>query len=140
VQINTIAPALGPEEVERQVTFPVETALAGIPGLVETRSLSRHGFSQITAVFTDATDLYFARNLINERLPAARANLPDGLEPSMGPPVTGLGEVYIWTVECQGSGGAAGRPYVTPRATVWPPISRRRPICARSRTGSSRPS
>jgi len=114
VQINTIAPALGPEEVERQVTFPLETALAGAPGLVETRSLSRHGFSQITAVFTDATDLYFARALINERLQAARANLPEGLEPSMGPPVTGLGEVYIWTVEFKGAAAKAGVPYTTP--------------------------
>ena len=114
VQINTIAPALGPEEVERQVTFPLETALAGTPGLVETRSLSRHGFSQITAVFTDRTDLYFARALINERLQASRANLPDGLEPSIGPPVTGLGEVYIWTVEFKGAVASSGVPYVTP--------------------------
>ena len=114
VQINTIAPALGPEEVERQVTFPLETALAGTPGLIETRSLSRHGFSQITAVFSDDTDLYFARSLINERLQAARANLPDGLEPGMGPPVTGLGEVYIWTVEFKGAPARAGVPYVTP--------------------------
>ena len=114
VQINTIAPALGPEEVERQVTFPLETALAGAPGLVETRSLSRHGFSQITAVFTDKTDLYFARALINERLQAARANLPDGLEPGMGPPVTGLGEVYIWTVEFMGAPARSGGSYVTP--------------------------
>ena len=114
VQINTIAPALGPEETERQVTFPVETALAGIPGLVETRSLSRHGFSQVTAIFTDQTDLYFARNLVAERLQAARANLPDGLEPSMGPPVTGLGEVYIWTVEFKGAATRPGAAYVTP--------------------------
>ncbi len=114
VQINTIAPALGPEEVERQVTFPLETALAGAPGLIETRSLSRHGFSQITAVFTEDTDLYFARTLINERLQAARANLPDGLEPGMGPPVTGLGEVYIWTVEFKGAAARTGAAYVTP--------------------------
>ncbi|MDR6625244.1 CusA/CzcA family heavy metal efflux RND transporter [Caulobacter segnis] len=114
VQINTVAPALGPEEVERQVTFPLETALAGTPGLVETRSLSRHGFSQITAVFTESTDLYFARALVNERLQAARASLPDGLEPSMGPPVTGLGEVYIWTVEFKGAAARTGVPYVTP--------------------------
>ncbi|ADG10968.1 CusA/CzcA family heavy metal efflux RND transporter [Caulobacter segnis] len=114
VQINTVAPALGPEEVERQVTFPLETALAGTPGLVETRSLSRHGFSQITAVFTEATDLYFARTLVNERLQAARASLPDGLEPGMGPPVTGLGEVYIWTVEFKGAAARTGAPYVTP--------------------------
>ena len=93
VQINTIAPALGPEEVERQVTFPLETALAGLPGLTETRSLSRHGFSQITAVFTDATDIYFARNLVNERLQSARQDLPEGLSPTTGPVVTGLGEV-----------------------------------------------
>nr|WP_295107943.1 CusA/CzcA family heavy metal efflux RND transporter [uncultured Caulobacter sp.] len=114
VQINTVAPALGPEEVERQVTFPLETALAGTPGLAETRSLSRHGFSQITAVFTEKTDLYFARTLVNERLQAARASLPAGLEPGMGPPVTGLGEVYIWTVEFKGAAGRPGVPYVTP--------------------------
>ena len=77
VQITTVAPALGPEEVERQVTFPMETALAGLPGLTETRSLSRHGFSQITAVFTDSTDIYFARNLVNERIQSAREDLPE---------------------------------------------------------------
>ena len=68
VVVTSVAPALGPEEVERQVTFPLETALAGIPGLTETRSLSRHGFSQITAVFTDSTDIYFARAQVDERL------------------------------------------------------------------------
>lgn len=114
VQITTVAPALGPEEVERQVTFPLETALAGLPGLTETRSLSRHGFSQITAVFTDATDIYFARNLVNERLQAAREDLPEGLSPSMGPVVTGLGEVYIWTLELTGPAARPGAVYVTP--------------------------
>lgn len=114
VQINTIAPALGPEEVERQVTFPLETALAGLPGLTETRSLSRHGFSQITAIFTDATDIYFARNLVNERLQAARQELPDGLTPTTGPVVTGLGEVYIWTVDFTAEFAADGVVYVTP--------------------------
>ena len=114
VQITTVAPALGPEEVERQVTFPLETALAGLPGLTETRSLSRHGFSQITAVFTDATDIYFARNLVNERLQAAREDLPAGLSPSMGPVVTGLGEVYIWTLELTGPAARPGAAYVTP--------------------------
>ena len=114
VQITTVAPALGPEEVERQVTFPLETTLAGLPGLVETRSLSRHGFSQITAVFTDATDIYFARNLVNERLQAAREDLPQGLSPSMGPVVTGLGEVYIWTLEFTGAPARPGAVYVTP--------------------------
>ena len=114
VQITTVAPALGPEEVESQVTFPLETALAGLPGLTETRSLSRHGFSQITAVFTDATDIYFARNLVNEQLQGARADLPEGLSPSMGPVVTGLGEVYIWTLELTGSAAQPGAVYVTP--------------------------
>ena len=114
VQITTVAPALGPEEVERQVTFPLETELAGLPGLVETRSLSRHGFSQITAVFTDATDIYFARNLVNERLQAARADLPEDVAPSMGPVVTGLGEVYIWTLELSGPAARPGAAYVTP--------------------------
>ena len=113
VQITTVAPALGPEEVERQVTFPLETALAGLPGLTETRSLSRHGFSQITAVFTDRTDIYFARNLVNERIQSAGADLPGGLSPSMGPVVTGLGEVYIWTLEFKGEAARAGAPYVT---------------------------
>jgi len=114
VQITTVASALGPEEVERQVTFPLETALAGLPGLTETRSLSRHGFSQITAVFTDATDIYFARNLVGERLQAAREDLPEGLTPSMGPVVTGLGEVYIWTLEFKGAAARPNTPYVTP--------------------------
>lgn len=114
VQINTIAPALGPEEVERQVTFPLETALSGLPGLMETRSLSRHGFSQITAVFTDATDVYQARNLVNERLQSARQSLPDGLSPSMGPVVTGLGEVFIYTVEFSPEMSKDGSVYTTP--------------------------
>ncbi|RYF90292.1 MAG: CusA/CzcA family heavy metal efflux RND transporter, partial [Caulobacteraceae bacterium] len=114
VQVTTVAPALGPEEVERQVTFPMETSLAGLPGLIETRSLSRHGFSQITAVFTDATDIYFARALVNERIQAGRESLPEGLNPSMGPVVTGLGEVYIWTLEFKGPAAASGAAYVTP--------------------------
>ena len=114
VQITTVAPALGPEEVERQVTFPLETALSGMPGLVETRSLSRHGFSQITAVFTDSTDIWFARTLVNERMQDAREDLPGGLTPSMGPVVTGLGEVFIWTLEFKGPAAAEGTAYVTP--------------------------
>lgn len=112
VAITTVAPALGPEEVESQVTFPLESALAGIPGLTETRSISRHGLSQITAVFTDDTDIFFARNLINERLQSARDVLPGGAEPTMGPIATGLGEVFIWTVEF--TAAHANRPYVTP--------------------------
>ncbi|HYI39957.1 MAG TPA: CusA/CzcA family heavy metal efflux RND transporter [Allosphingosinicella sp.] len=112
VVVTTIAPALGPEEVEGQVTFPLETALAGMPGLMETRSLSRHGISQITAVFEDSTDIYFARNLVNERLRSAQASLPEGVDFTMGPLATGLGEVFIWTVEFRGP--AAQGVYVTP--------------------------
>ena len=105
VQINTVVPALSPVEVEKQVTFPVETALTGIPGLQYTRSLSRNGFSQVTAVFDDGVDIYFARNQINERLGEARESLPPGAEPLMGPVSTGLGEVFMWTVEYEYPGG-----------------------------------
>jgi cobalt-zinc-cadmium resistance protein CzcA len=99
VQINTEVPALSPVEIEKQVTFPIETVLAGIPGLAYTRSLSRNGFSQVTAVFHDQVDIYFARQQVNERLSEARESLPPGAEPIMGPISTGLGEVYMWTVE-----------------------------------------
>jgi cobalt-zinc-cadmium resistance protein CzcA len=99
VQINTLVPALAPVEVEKQVTFPIETALAGIPGLQYTRSISRNGFSQVQAVFEDSVDIYFARQQVNERLSAAKESLPPGVEPAMGPISTGLGEVVMWTVE-----------------------------------------
>ena len=99
VQITTVAPALAPEQIERQVTYPLETSLAGIPGLTSTRSLSRNGFSQITAIFTDQTDIYFARQQVSERLAAAREGLPEGVEPAMSPITTGLGEVLMWTVD-----------------------------------------
>ncbi|WP_374344946.1 efflux RND transporter permease subunit [Phenylobacterium sp.] len=99
VQVTTISPALSPEEIEQQVTFPVETALGGIPGLLETRSISRNGFSQITAVFEDSTDLYFARQQVNERIEAVREELPANARPEMAPITTGLGEVLMWTVE-----------------------------------------
>ncbi|NBJ13592.1 efflux RND transporter permease subunit [Microvirga arsenatis] len=98
VQINTVAPALSPYDVEKQVTYPVETALAGIPGLEYTRSLSRNGFSQVTAVFNEKLDIYFARQQVNERLSEAKANLPPGAEINMGPISTGLGEIYMWAV------------------------------------------
>ena len=98
VQINTLVAALSPVEVEKQVTFVIETALAGIPGLALTRSISRNGFSQVTAVFRDDVDIYFARQQINERLVEARESLPPGTESRMGPISTGLGEVYTWTV------------------------------------------
>ena len=99
VQINTLAPSLSPAEIEQQVTFPVESALAGIPGLQFTRSLSRNGFSQVTAVFRDDVDVYYARNQINERLTSARTSLPPGSEPKMGPVTTGLGEVHMYAVD-----------------------------------------
>ncbi|MBL8773832.1 MAG: CusA/CzcA family heavy metal efflux RND transporter [Phenylobacterium sp.] len=99
VQINTIAPALAPEQMERQVTYPLETAMAGIPGLQSTRSLSRNGFSQITVIFTDQTDIYFARQQVAERMAQARETLPEGVEPELSPITTGLGEVLMWTVD-----------------------------------------
>ncbi len=98
VQINIVANGLSTEEVEKQVTFPIETALAGIPGLHHTRSISRNAFSQVTAVFEDRVDIFFARQQISERLTEARESLPPGSEPRMGPIATGLGEVYMWTV------------------------------------------
>ena len=98
VQINTIAPSLSPIDVEKQVTHPIETALAGITGLEYTRSISRNGFSQVTAVFTDATDIYFARQQVGERLSQVKASLPEGAEPGLGPISTGLGEIYMWSV------------------------------------------
>ncbi len=99
VQINTVATAFSPMEVEKQVTFPVETALAGIPGLEYTRSISRNGFSQVTAVFRDDVDIYFARAQVNERIAEAKETLPEGVDPKMGAISTGLGEIYMWTVE-----------------------------------------
>ncbi|WP_395396776.1 CusA/CzcA family heavy metal efflux RND transporter [Novosphingobium sp. BL-8A] len=101
VQINVRAPALSPELVEKQVSFPIETALAGIPGLEYTRSLSRNGFSQITAVFDESTDIYFARQQVGERLIGVKESLPQGVNPEMGPIATGLGEVYMWTVRLE---------------------------------------
>ena len=101
VQINVRAPSLSTELVEKQVAFPIETALAGIPGLEYTRSLSRNGFAQVTAVFSDATDIYFARAQVNERLNGVDESLPEGASPEMGPIATGLGEVYMWTVRLE---------------------------------------
>ena len=98
VQINTTAPSLSPVDVEKQVTYPVETALAGIKGLEYTRSLSRNGFSQVTAVFAEGLDIYFARQQVAERLAQIRRDLPPGAEPAMGPISTGLGEIYMWSI------------------------------------------
>ena len=98
VQINTEAEGFSPLEAEQRITYPIETALAGIPKLNYTRSVSRYGLSQVTVVFQDGTDLYFARQLVNERLQAAKSQLPPGIEPQMGPTATGLGEIYMYSV------------------------------------------
>lgn len=112
VQVNTEAPGYSPLEAEQRITFPVETALAGLPSLAYTRSLSRYGLSQVTVVFDEGTDIYFARNLINERLGALRSDLPAGLEPRMGPISTGLGEIFMYTVSAQpGALQANGEPF-----------------------------
>ncbi|MEW6016949.1 MAG: CusA/CzcA family heavy metal efflux RND transporter, partial [Pseudomonadota bacterium] len=112
VQINTEAPGFSPLEAEQRITFPVETAIAGLPGLEYTRSVSRYGLSQVTVVFKDGTDIYFARQLVNERLQAARSQLPPGLTPEMGPIATGLGEIFMYTVEAKpGAQRADGQAY-----------------------------
>ncbi len=98
VQINTEAPGYSPLETESRITFPIETAMAGLPRLDYTRSVSRYGLSQVTVVFEDGTNVYFARQLVNERLAEARGQLPLGIEPVPGPVATGLGEIFMYTV------------------------------------------
>ena len=114
VQINIVFAGFSPVEMEQHITFPIETALAGIPGLVSTRSMSRNGFSQVTAIFQDDVNIYFARQQVSERLAAAREHFPHGAEPMMGAISTGLGEVYMWTVEY------APRPQSAPHASNTP--------------------
>ncbi len=99
VQINTVVPTLSPIEIEKRVTFPIETALTGLNGVENVRSFSRNGFSQVTAIFKESADLYFMRQQVAERLARARADLPEGAEPQMGPVSTGLGEVFHYSVE-----------------------------------------
>jgi cobalt-zinc-cadmium resistance protein CzcA len=99
VQINTEAPGYSPLESEQRITYAVETAIAGVPGLAYTRSISRYGLSQVTVVFEDGTDVFFARQQVGERLQAARGQLPPGIEPALGPVSTGLGEIYMYIVE-----------------------------------------
>nr|WP_315593770.1 CusA/CzcA family heavy metal efflux RND transporter [uncultured Cupriavidus sp.] len=101
VQINTVVPTLSPVEVEKRVTYPIETAIAGLNGVENTRSLSRNGFSQVTVIFKESANLYFMRQQVSERLAQARPNLPDGVQPQMGPVSTGLGEVVHYSVEFQ---------------------------------------
>src|SRR6266403_2669185 len=107
VQVNATAPALTPIEIEKQITVALETALAGTPGRETTRSFSRNGFAQITAVFTDRTDIYFARQQVSERINEAKVNLPPGVDVRMGPISTGLGEIYWWAVEYAKPGAIA---------------------------------
>lgn len=112
VQINTAAPGYSPMEAEQRITYPVETALYGLPNLAYTRSLSRYGLSQVTVVFEEGTDIYFARNLINTRLGAIKSVLPPGIEPEMGPISTGLGEIFMYTVQAEpGALQKNGKPY-----------------------------
>ncbi|CRM41815.1 CusA/CzcA family heavy metal efflux RND transporter [Pseudomonas salomonii] len=112
VQINSAAAGFSPLETEQRITFAIETAMAGLPGLQQTRSLSRSGLSQVTVIFKDGTDLFFARQLVNERLQVARGQLPLGIETAMGPISTGLGEIFLWTVEAEdGARKDDGTPY-----------------------------
>ena len=112
VQINTEAPGYSPLEAEQRITYPIEIVMAGLPNLQQTRSLSRYGLSQVTVIFKEGTDIYFARQLVNERITQARDKLPPGVTPEMGPIATGLGEIYLWTVEADRRAKKAdGSPY-----------------------------
>jgi cobalt-zinc-cadmium resistance protein CzcA len=104
VQINIEAPGYSPLEAEQRLTFPVETVMAGLPKLDYTRSISRYGLSQVTVIFKDGTDIYFARQLVAERIQEVKSKLPVGIEPSMGPISTGLGEIFMFTVENEPGG------------------------------------
>ena len=114
VVINTEAPGYTPLEVEQRVSFPVETAMTGLPKLSYTRSLSRYGLSQVTVVFEEGTDIYFARQLVNERLGMVRANLPAALEPALGPIATGLGEIFMFTVDAEPGAKNSDGSLITP--------------------------
>ncbi len=112
VQVNSAAPGYSPLEAEQRITFPIETAMAGLPNLEQTRSVSRYGLSQVTVIFKDGTDIYFARQLVNERIQEAKEKLPPGVSPAMGPISSGLGEIYMWTVESKpGALKPDGSPY-----------------------------
>jgi heavy metal efflux system protein len=118
VQINTEAPGFTPLEVEQRITFPIETTLAGLPKLKHTRSLSRYGLSQVTVIFEDGTDIYFARQLINSKIQEVKSHLPKNVEPVMGPIATGLGEIFMWSVE-------AKEGYLKPDGSSWSPTELR---------------
>src|SRR5216683_6676309 len=99
VMINYAAPALGTEKVAKRITFPIEAAISGLAGIESTRSFSRNGYGQVTAIFREDANLYFMRQQVAERLAQAKPNLPPGVEPQMGPVSTGLGEIFMYTVE-----------------------------------------
>ncbi|WP_407792290.1 efflux RND transporter permease subunit [Pigmentiphaga litoralis] len=112
VQVNTAAPGYSPLEAEQRITYPIETAMAGLPGIQQTRSISRYGLSQVTIIFKENVDIYFARQLVNQRLQEARESIPPGVSPTLGPISTGLGEIYMWTVEAdEGAKKPDGQPY-----------------------------
>ncbi|MDV6315314.1 CusA/CzcA family heavy metal efflux RND transporter [Idiomarina sp. HP20-50] len=116
VQINSEAPGYSPLETEQRITYPVETAMAGLPKLDYTRSISRYGLSQVTVVFEEGTDIYWARQQISERLQQVRGELPQGIEPSMGPIASGLGEIFNYVVKAKPNAtDAEGNPY-TPQS------------------------
>lgn len=130
VQVNVSAPQYGPLDMERLVTYPVETALSGIPGLDYTRSISRNGFTQVTAVFEEDIDIYFARQQVSERLTQANEELPSGVQPQMGPVSTGLGEVLMWSLDYAPTATAdnpkiAGRPGFQPDGSYLTPSGER---------------
>ncbi len=112
VQINTAAPGYSPLEAEQRITFPIEMAMAGLPNLEYTRSLSRYGLSQVTVIFKDGTDIYLVRQLVSQRIQEVRSRLPIGVVPTMGPISTGLGEIFMWTVDAEpGARKPDGREY-----------------------------
>jgi len=114
VQINTQAVGYSPMEAEQRVTFPIERSMAGLPNLEYTRSISRYGLSQVTAIFKDGTDIYFARQLVNQRIQEANGMLPPGITPTMGPISTGLGEIFMYVVKAEeGAKKLDGTPYTS---------------------------
>ncbi len=114
VQINTQAAGYSPMESEQRVTFPIERSMAGLPNLEYTRSISRYGLSQVTVIFKDGTDIYFARQLVNQRIQEAKDTLPTGITPTMGPISTGLGEIFMYTVKAEeGAKKPDGEPYTS---------------------------
>lgn len=115
VQINTTAPGYSPLEAEQRITFPIEIAMSGLPGLEYTRSLSRYGLSQVTVIFKDGTDIYLVRQLVSQRIQEVRSRLPVGIVPTMGPISTGLGEIFMWTIDAD---PAARKPDGTPYTSM----------------------